>query len=104
MSVEHFDGGLRLPALQGDDPEMMQGAEMVAVERQHLAIEVLRFDELPGLVVLPGERKQRGRRRRRAHRARALARRAPLLSVHAAASSLSPRKRGEGGPSEARAG
>ena len=35
---DHVGRGLRLPALQGHDAEMMQAAEMTTVDRQRLTV------------------------------------------------------------------
>ena len=56
---DHVDRGLRLSPLQGDDAEMMQGAEMLAVARQHLSIKTFGLEQLPGLMMTHGEREHR---------------------------------------------
>jgi hypothetical protein len=81
--AERTDCSLRLTALQRDDAQIVQAAEMIAVRCQHLAIEIFRLGELSGLVMLQGAREYRiatGQTRANAPALRAGS--ASILSIH----------------------
>jgi hypothetical protein len=54
--ADHVERSLRLSPLQADDAEMMQAAEVIAIDRDRLPVKILGLEQLSGLMMAHGER------------------------------------------------